>query len=473
MARKRKLVTGWRLLFAAIAACGVLWGLNEHFIRAAPARGFYPPDTYLMLSSWDFPRAWLAIDHSDVFERMEEDWPRPYRDLELQMRLVTGVRPTPERWSIWLGRRLVFACAPEGTGLTAYPGRLLRWAHALRGLVGYGPDTEGIARYRDLYYAWRDGYLIASASREYVAAALTGASAPLLHSNSDALMTLQWEGVHAGYVNIRRGDGLPVAGQLDFAVTDGARPLTLPNAWPRRPAISLTARDAGDLWEVWSALDNALARSTDYAAASSGAAKAWTAWGLQRPGLDWTTGADHLSLALLEVDTRSTLPVPGVAWAMRFSDEAPGLEPLERVFASRPFVPYQWDGNHGFMAPILGMEMSPCAVRTLHDWVLTTTEPLMAEVAGHLADGPACAAEVDVALRASWSELGKIAEGLALRLAEDELIPRMNTDDIGATVVPKIKALSMLGEIALDGVAREGTLKFSGHLAKSEEGETP
>jgi hypothetical protein len=97
----------------------------------------------------------------------------------------------------------------------------------------------------------------------------------------------------------------------------------------------------------------------------------------------------------------------------------------------------------------------------------------MAEVAGNLADGPACAAEADIALRASWEKLGTCAEAVVSRLGADEILPRMNIDDVSADVLPKITALSTLGEIAIDGVAREGTLKFSGYLAKAAKGAGP
>ena len=122
--------------------------------------------------------------------------------------------------------------------------------------------------------------------------------------------------------------------------------------------------------------------------------------------------------------------------------------------------------------PLLGTEWSPCIARTPHDWIATSREPLMADIAGNLAEGPACAAEVDVALRASWEKIGAFAEQIVQRLAKDEIIPRMNVDDVRADILPKIKAVSKLGEVRIDGSVRGGTLKFSGHLAEPTESAT-
>jgi hypothetical protein len=473
MGRKRKRITGWRLFFFTIVALTVLWLLDDRSVRAAATRGFYPPDTYCMISSWDFPRAWVALVGGDAMKRMKRDWPRPYMELELAARLGTGIRPTPPRWGLWLGKRTVFAFAPEGVGITAYPGHLLRWADALRSAIGYGPGADGIATYRDYCYAWREGYLVASPFRAYVEAALSGDSAPRLHSDSEALLTFQWEGQHRGFINLLAGAGLPVSGQLEFAATDGERPMTLPQAWPSTPVISLTARSADDLDEVWSAIDGALAGSSAYSSARAAALGVARTWGLAPPDPNWDAGADHISIALIDVDTRSAIPTPDLAFAMRYAEAVPESDPFSGILANRQAIPFEWNNCPGFMAPLLGTEWSPCVAKSPHEWIMTTRGPVMAEVAGNLADGPACAAEADITLRASWEKLGTCAEAVVSRLGADEILPRMNIDDVSADVLPKITALSKLGEIAIDGVSREGTLKFSGYLAKAAKGAGP
>ncbi len=472
MGRKRKLITGWRLFPLAVLAVAVLWFVEDRFVSSAPAKAFYPSDTYCMVSSWDLPKAWAAFHRSDVLQRMKKDWPRPYKDWELATRLSTGIRPDPNRWTLWMGRRTVFAYAPEGVGITSFPGHLTRLADALRRTLGYRPDDKGISIYREYSYAWRDGYLIASTSRSFVEAALVGGDGPLLHSDSDALFTVQWEGAHPGYINVQNGPGVPVSGQIALGAADGERALTLPQAWPSTPMLSVTAREPDDIAALLSAVENLVEDAPIYAQLRTRIAGTLTAWDLNTPHEDWAAGVDHVSIALLDMDADATMPVPDLAFVLRYPDAAPERSPYAEMTEGRETLPFTWNGNSGMTMPLLGTEWSPCIARTPHDWIVTSREPLMADIAGNLAEGPACAAEVDVALRASWEKIGAFAEQIAQRLAKDEIIPRMNVDDVRADILPKIKAVSKLGEVRIDGSVRGGTLKFSGHLAEPTESAT-
>ncbi|MCC6796710.1 MAG: hypothetical protein IT366_16440 [Candidatus Hydrogenedentes bacterium] len=472
MGRKRKLITGWRLFFLAVVAVASFWFTENRFVSSAAARAFYPAGTYCMISSWDFPKAWAAFHRSDVFQRMRKDWPRPYGDWELAVRLDTGIRPDPNRWTLWMGRRTVLAYAPEGVGITSYPGHLTRMADALRSALGYRPDDKGIATYREFSYAWRDGYLIASKSRAYVEAALADSDAPLLHTDSDAMFTVQWEGEHPGYVNFENGAGAPVSGQMEFSATDGERALTLPQAWPTAPMLSVTAREPDDAVALFSVFENVIEDAPIYPWLRGLVGQTITGLGVRAPREDWAAGADHVSIALLDVAADQAVPLPDMALALRYPDAAPERSPIGEMIEGIETLPYVWGSNSGVMVPLLGTEWSPCIARTPHDWIVTSREPLMAEIAGKLAEGPACAAEVDVALRASWEKLGAFADQMVQRFAKDEMIPRMNVDDVRANILPKIAAASKLGELRIDGTARGGTLKFSGHLAKSTESAT-
>lgn len=472
MGRKRRFITGWRLFFLAVAGVGILWFVEVRFVSAAPAKAFYPPNTYCMISAWDFPKAWAAFHHSDVLQRMKKDWPRPYKDWELATRISTGIRPDPNRWTLWMGRRTVFAYAPEGVGITAYPGHLMRMADTVRRAIGYVPDEKGIATYREFNYGWRDGYLVASKSRAFVEAALAGGDAPLLHTDSDALLTVQWEGAHPGYINVQNGAGAPVSGQIEFEAADGERALTLPQAWPTTPMLSVTARHPGDIGALMDAAEALVADSPVYAQFRAKLLETVKSWGLNSPRAGTAEGFDHISLAVIDVGAEQALPVPDLAVALRYPDTAPETNRFADMIAGQETLPFTWNGNSGIMIPLLGTEWSPCIARTQHDWIVTSREPVMADIAGHLAEGPACAAEVDIALRASWEKLGTFAEQLVLRLAKDEIIPRMNVDDVRADVLPKIAAVSKLGDVRIDGTVRGGTLKFSGYLAKPTESET-
>jgi len=173
---------------------------------------------------------------------------------------------------------------------------------------------------------------------------------------------------------------------------------------------------------------------------------------------------------LMHVDTDETIPVPSVGLALRYVDAVPEANPFQFLVGGRQVLPYDWSGCTGVMMPLLGPGISPSFARCLHDWLALSNEPLMARTAGKLADGPACSADVDLAIRLSWKKAGEAAEPVALSLGDLEVLSRMGQNDVRADVIPKIKALATLGELSIDGVARNGTLKFSGNLAQAPEG---
>lgn len=471
MIRVRRILTGWRLFIIALVLFAALLLANDYKAVSAPLRGFYPSDTTFLIATWDAPRAWREIEGSDVFMRMRKDWPRPHADLELAARLRTGVRPTPVRIRVWLGRRAVVALAPEGVGVTAYPGFFLRMGDRVRRILGHGPDADGISSFRSLHYAWRDGYLIASQSREFVVRALEDTDSPRLRADENALLTLQWAGEYEGFVHLRRGAGLPINGQLRFAATDGTAPLTLPNAWPNHPAATLSCRDLRDAQKLWTVVASA-ATDLSWAREPLDTATALLrAWNIQVPP-DWDSGAEQVSLALFGM-VDGAVPVPECAMAMRFADPAPDTASLTGLVPAFPSIAYTWNGAPGALFPLLGADLSPCVARTERDWLVATREPVMAAIAGGMAAGPACRPDVDVAVRVSWEQLAAIAESVAPLAGEYELFPRIGKADVQARVTPKLNALSALGELSVDGVVRETTLSFTGYLARPIEGTIP
>ncbi len=469
MRRKRKIITGWRVFSLVVAALIAFSIYNARFVASAPLRGFYPDSTTLALSSWDFPTAWRSVQTGPEFKRMREDWPSPFAPLELEARLKTGIRPTPSRWRLWLGNRAVFAIAPEGEGVTAYPGLLLRWGDAIRTKLGARPDTDGISQYGNNYYAWHNGYLVASPSRAYVLAALNNTNALKLVSNDSVLFTVQWAGEHEGHIHVAKGAGFPVSGEVKFAVRDGDLPLTLPQAWPGKPVGTISARDTGDLSRIAALLHEAAADVESMAHGLEIVDTLANVWRIQSPRAGWNAGVDQVSIALFDMDTRAGVPIPSAAYTMRYADASPEANPFEGILDAAYSIPYVWDKNPGTMFPLVGMEFSPCIARSGREWTLATGEALMTELAGGMADGPACAPNVDIALRVSWSEFARVADEVTLWLGENELLPRRNIDDVRGGIAAKLKAIGALGTLQIDGEARGDSVKFSGHLASAAE----
>ncbi|MDZ4860356.1 MAG: hypothetical protein SGI88_15370, partial [Candidatus Hydrogenedentes bacterium] len=343
MGRKRKIITGWRLIVLTLCAIAGFNVYDSRVINAAPLRGFYPASTSYVLSSWDFPRAWRSLLRNDAVIRMRKDWPRPYAPLELAARKKTGIRPTPSRWQLWMGKRIVFAESDEGFGITAYPGSLLRWADWVRNFAGAKPGNDGILQLGDTYYAWREGYLIASPARAYVVAAITTTDAPSPNSDNTALLTVQWMGQHPGFFHLRPGAGLPITGEVEFDARDGQRPLTLPQAWPKTPIASVTTRNSEDFAQLWRLASGWFDGSETLSELRHRAETLAKIWNVRALRPEWDTGADHVAIALFDVDTRGGIPLAEAALAMRYAEAAPQTSPFDGVLDASHVLPYEWN----------------------------------------------------------------------------------------------------------------------------------
>ena len=165
-ARFRRFVRRWGILLGVCLALGVLAALDRHLKRADRPIGFHPADAACVAVSADFPSFCARLAASDAAERFMSETPRPFEAFELAVRKATGVRPTPLRWSVWLGPRLVWSRWNHTQGICVHPGLLLRLAHSLRVPAGRVP-TPAAVFFRRQFYAWRDRSL-SSPAPEFV-----------------------------------------------------------------------------------------------------------------------------------------------------------------------------------------------------------------------------------------------------------------------------------------------------------------
>lgn len=443
-----------------LAAAGAWW--NDRIARNAPLQPLHPKDVQWTFSTANFPAYWSALEKGDLVSRIADDWPRPQSSLELAARLSTGIRPTPGRWQLWLGYRLAVSKTADGIGVSAYPGWLLRAADvALRVITG-NRDADGVSRYGAWHYGWRDGFLVASLSRAYVVACTTHPDPSPLQCRDDGAPVFEWKGDSEGYIRLLPGEGLAVEGSIKANISDGPTPLTLSRAWPEPPALSVTARDAASLRTVGGLLADTFDQVEAWGHARQLGAIAAETWGLSWEAIPEASGAHQIAAAVLDVDTSHALPVPLIAFAIR----GPGAigTPALNVFPQIQPIAYEWNGFPGAMTPLLGARFSLYACTANDDFLVTTSEPVMSELAGQLALGPAENAEIDVVLTADWEKVANALDALAQVAGEYQLLPRMNGDDVRHTISPRLTGLSKLGTMNLAGHVTQGRIEFSGNL---------
>lgn len=455
---------GWRALLAfAIVAAMLVW-MDQRTLAAAPLHGIRPQGSTWVLSTSNFPQFWRRLAQGDVFERMRKEWPRPQSAFELAIRLDTGIRPTPLRWRVWLGQRVTMAKSQDDIGLCVFPGILLRTVDWSARLLGHRPDADGIAVYGPYHYAWRDGFLIASRSREYVMNCLVNGDTGPLRSRSDGELAFQWTGSPEGYIRTLPGPGLRVEGQVHMRLSDGEGPLSLTNAWPQPPVFAITARTTDDLLTLAAMVEHAAASLPEWESHKQSLSIALSGWDVTQLSESWDSGFHHVALALLDVSVEDTLPIPDAAFVMRGGTTANAAHPLAPLAARHVSIPYEWDGQPGLYIPWLGEQFSPCLGRSGRDWIVTLNEPRMAALAGSLSAGPAETADVDVTLRMSWEKVGKTAQGIAGSIASNSLLPRMSGEEAQGALSPKIDALSHLGTLHINARAEGEWVSFDGNL---------
>ena len=477
LTRMLKLLRRRAFIVAAILFA-ILAGLDA-WLKATPDPGYCPENAFCTLAADDFPSFYAALWSCDLSEAVSPEIHGPLADVSRGIRLGTGIRPTPIRWRVWLGSKFVAAYSEDGSGICVHPGLLLRLADVYRRVVQRVPEEEGVRRFGSLFYGWRDGFVVVSASRSYVQSSLAAPAPVLEPSRGRDEMRITWPGSE-GVLRIRARDGLPAEGWFRGSLTQRTSPLTLAGAWPRPPLFAISASRWTDLKTLIVEAGNALqfaargildeeTRGQVFAAGTQLAGYTSAQFRSDRLAKGWDLSADECAAALWDLDTDETTPVPELAFVFRGEGPAFGAHPLDKALPREDAIPHEWEGRPGIVIPWLGEKLMLCLAGRDRDWLLTTREPLMAELIGAQAAGPPIYA--DAALTLDWSKAGRCAATLVQKASDLELIPRMNRKDVEREWMPYVRAATRLGSLHLYGTARDGRVVFKGLLAQQKVGE--
>lgn len=459
-----KRLHGWRLLILGGLGVTLIGAVNEWMVAAAPHEGYCPESSRLILESEDFGCFWSSLEKTSTAQVFKEEIPNPLRALELHVRRRTGIRPTPTRWRVWMGRRLVAASAPEGWGLCVYPGVLLRAVERCRAWLCGSAQSDNMRSFGEYHYAWRDGFLIVSESEDYVAACLQAPAMSFKPDQKRDEIQVQWAGQPAGMLRIQAANRLPIEGRIALALSPRDAPLSLADAWPDPPLFSMTASNWSDIATIGRAIKTVAQRP-------EWIKWAWTAcdtlvevWRLGELPKGWRQGINQSSLAILSIDWTQPVPVPEAALALRAVRPIAGPHPLGPLIAPLPTIPFEWQRRPGMLAPVLGERLSLCLGQYGRDWYLTTNEKCMARLAGNMREDKTV--EADAVLALNYRQLGRTLEAGLETFAELEVIPGRNAQEIRANLAPIAKAVGRLGGMRLNGWSEDNWTVFRGFLAE-------
>jgi hypothetical protein len=463
----------WVVRLALLLALIAAWAVDAH-LKGGDQAGYVPENVQWVAYSLRFGNVLGGVMRTPAFRNFNKQWPMPYNEACVYVRLTTGVRPTPIRWNTWLGKKGIVFGTEKGVGWCVRPGLLLRAADGLNRLFNT-PAAPGVFRYGPYFYSWRDGFLLFSTTQDIVKAAATGKEykCPKTLGRSD--LYAEWLGGHKGYIVLTAQANLPVRGELmlpqRLADSWKSEPVaSIP--WFKPPLLELSSNDCSTVCLASGMLRDCFGVFPEWCGLGGLVPDpcAWGAAAKRDSGVSNTTDFAACGLALFEPSagkpeaTESKAPVP----AMRFR------------FPKDPF--------YGDGAPIPGLvdsihlrsrnEVTSAPVATLDNlemkamvgapfWYLSPSQALVDSLA--VLAAPTNATDKPFQARVEWDRTGKVLEMYFRSLLEqDETLQ----EQIEGTAIPAMHALSGLGKLHLEGDPSDDHLSFHGELAVAK-AETP
>lgn len=127
----------------------LLLGLLAAWLEDARMKRWPTPGYALLgealLATGDWPGCWQELVATPAGKGVSKALSRQIHGLERDVRLASGVRPTPTRWSLWLGNRIVVSIDGDRWLACVRPGLLYRGYRAALSTLGIlPPPVDGL-----------------------------------------------------------------------------------------------------------------------------------------------------------------------------------------------------------------------------------------------------------------------------------------------------------------------------------------
>lgn len=453
----------------------VLLGLLAAWLEDARLKRWPTPGYALLgealLVTEDWPGFWQELLATPAGKDVSQALSRQVHELERDVRLASGVRPTPTRWSVWLGDRIVLSIDGDRWLACVRPGLLYRGYRAALSTLGtLPPPVDGLDQFGDVFAAEHEGFLLVANTPWRRDDLQPAPELPPADLNPTLGVTLGTKTPSTQlHLTLHARSGIPF--EMECARTSPAN--RQPFARPRRktdnadpPLVDIAIENIDDYQglSLWPVIAPHL---------SDAPGELWSM--LFTPHLPKNLApkilgnqyAARFALFDLPSSAGELLPHAGVSLMRR---DAPWSQhPLFSDSIRPPLtrVPYTWGDAEGFLLPILGEDFTYACV-TQGPWAHWANPPrhlaaLLLEDAPAAATGPALEAHVD------WAGLAAAFEAHLRdmqRLGRLEGDPRAFEVDYGCWT----QALAALGRAELASVdnAAPDTLVLRGRLAARE-----
>lgn len=455
----RRIALGGCVLLALVTGF-LLAAWVDHSWKQPPHAGYIPADAAWAVVAPDLPEFWRLAEDTPWGRSFRETTAPRLDEARRTLRRAIGFHPTPMQWRAWMGPNLWAGSLDGAWGICVRPGFLMHARHALHRLRRGAENAESIYAAGGVYYAWREGFLIVSASRQYVENALRAEpysmTGPMTAYDG---ITFCWKGAAPGWALFRT-----VSPQVQGALLSPAwvpsRGLELAGTWPGGALCSIAMQMPPDSFApLWAVL-----RGYPWAESLS-EFQPFAARLLEH--IHWppahSEGLREAAVALYLDDNHPAWPVPEIAAAFRTAAPPPeGAHPLQ-VSDTLEAMPHAWGERSGWILPIWGEAFTLCTAASGPYWVAATRESCMARVIGSppLESAPRRVAVV----RADWAQISNAIQILLRRGAVWRVIPQYNARDAENEIMPLLRVLAQWGALRVDCYAAGNTLRFLGDLA--------
>lgn len=410
----------------------------------------------MLVSADNWPAFWGGLLQTEAGHGVSEALSRQIGAVDRDIRLATGIRPTPLRWSVWLGNRAVYSQRSDVSMLCVRPGLLFRACQAL----GIAParNPGGLVN-----FAWQDGYLLVFFAPN-MADGIEPAPDLSAPKNSPPSIVFQLPDVPAPTsIRITASEDLPVeiVGQETESETTEIVPIPLADE-SDHAIVDLFLDARGRV-----VFDNLCAAATRFGVpADIGGALAPRVPDALSAALPW----DHIALerrSLFEVQFDKDQPILYVGQSICLAGQAWGRHPYETDTLYPPMarIPFDWEGVPGFYLPVLGNDYTfGCAIQG--GWAHTANPP------GHVADllvkeANGTVAPPSLRVRVNWL---KVADAYAAwrRAKGPDKTGDNAVFEMERNLTPWTDAMRAVGEtrLELQPTNTEGHWRITGELAR-------
>lgn len=442
-------------VLALLFVVTVAFFLDRHMVTSSDA-GYLPESAVWRVEASDLPGLFTRWNELNTSAAMRRASPALHQNIPLAICRMTGIRPTPGRTRLWLGRTFLVGGDSSGWCISVRPGIALRLASWLGGPLRNADEDDF---WRDYASDWRDGFLLVASSQMYLDQVLAdGIPVPRAAVPEDAFR-VSWEGEHAGLLEVAVAEQLPLLFRLKTPADPEAR-LRYAAGWPdamltvntHRGAPVVNAALAGLAWAEGQ-VNPELAPGFRAVAASW-----WPAYcpmDLTRaPVGEWAAG-------IMDTDFSPDIPVLESVWAGRASDPAAplGLLPTTRQ-------EHRWDDTTGWLLPVQGDARTWALAEREGTTFLTSHEHRMPALLATARREP----EPGVgAVNLRWKPAMATLRDALVRAAKDGLLPGYDDRDVRADIVPCLDAFADWGTLQLHAGSEAGEVLGEGWIALGAE----